>query len=97
MTAEDIAELRSLIASHPEASRWMLSKKVCEAWDWRQANGALQSMVCRGLMLMLREKGSFGCVNASLLEAFTSLRMTVPLKSFKIGFLFAAREYFPGG
>jgi hypothetical protein len=57
VTAEDIAELRTLIASQPEASRWMLSKKVCEAWDWRQTNGALQAMVCRGLMLMLHRAG----------------------------------------
>lgn len=57
MTAEDVAELRSLIASHPEASRRVLSTKVCEAWDWRQANGALQAMVCRGLMLALHRAG----------------------------------------
>lgn len=57
VTAEDVAELRSLIASQPEASRWMLSKKVCEAWDWRQSNGVLQTLVCRGLMLKLHRAG----------------------------------------
>ena len=33
------------------------SKKVCEAWQWQQANGALRDMVCRGLLLMLERAG----------------------------------------
>jgi len=53
----DIVLIRELIARHPEASRRSLSKKLCEAWDWRQANGALRDMVCRGLMLALHRSG----------------------------------------
>ena len=53
----DIVLIRELIAHHPEASRRSLSKKLCEAWDWRQANGALRDMVCRGLMLALHRGG----------------------------------------
>ena len=37
--------------------RRKLSAKLCEAWDWRQANGALRDMVCRGLLLMLDRAG----------------------------------------
>ncbi|HWO28590.1 MAG TPA: hypothetical protein VNO32_07305, partial [Candidatus Acidoferrum sp.] len=33
------------------------STKLCEAWQWRQANGALRDMVCRGLLLMLERAG----------------------------------------
>ena len=55
--AEDIAFLRDLIGRHPTASRRKLSRLVCEAWDWRQANGALREMVCRGLMLWLHRAG----------------------------------------
>jgi len=54
---EDIAFLRDLIQAHPRASRRKLSELVCEAWGWRQANGALRSMVCRGLMLALFRAG----------------------------------------
>ena len=54
---EDLVFIRRLIAEHPGASRWSLSKKLCEAWNWVQANGALRDMVCRGLMLMLHRKG----------------------------------------
>jgi hypothetical protein len=46
-----------LIAAHPGASRRALSTKLCEAWQWRQANGALRDMVCRGLLLMLDRAG----------------------------------------
>lgn len=49
--------IRTLIAAHPEQSRRALSETLCQAWDWRQANGALRSMVCRGLMLALARAG----------------------------------------
>ena len=57
ITPEDILFLRQLIAEHSQLSRRRLSAKVCEAWDWRQANGALCDMVCRGLLLMLHRAG----------------------------------------
>jgi hypothetical protein len=57
VTAEDILYIRELIAAHPRASRRRLSEKLCEAWQWRQANGALRDMVCRGLLLMLDRAG----------------------------------------
>src|ERR1700690_782703 len=53
----DIESIRRLIAANPEASRWALSRKLCEAWNWKQANGALRDMVCRGLLLMLERAG----------------------------------------
>jgi uncharacterized protein DUF4338 len=57
VTAEDIHYIRELIAAHPRASRRRVSEKLCEAWQWRQANGALRDMVCRGLLLMLDRAG----------------------------------------
>jgi hypothetical protein len=57
ISTEDIALVRRLIADNPAASRRRLSEKLCEAWDWRQANGELSSMVCRGLMLWLHRAG----------------------------------------
>jgi Domain of unknown function (DUF4338) len=57
VTAEDILYIRELIATHPGASRRRLSQKLCEAWQWRQLNGALRDMVCRGLLLMLERSG----------------------------------------
>ena len=57
VTAEEIDFIRGLIAEHPMASRRRLSERLCEAWQWKQANGALRDMVCRGLLLMLDRAG----------------------------------------
>ena len=57
VTAGEILYIRELIAAHPRASRRRLSQKLCEAWQWKQANGALRDMVCRGLLLMLDRAG----------------------------------------
>jgi len=57
ITPEDIAFIRRLIAENPRASRRSLSAKLCEAWQWKQANGALRDMVCRGLLLLLHRAG----------------------------------------
>ena len=38
-------------------SRRKLSAQLCEAWQWKQANGTLCDMVCRGLLLMLHRAG----------------------------------------
>ena len=57
VTREDIAWIRQLLADRPELSRWKLSRELCQAWQWKQANGALRDMVCRGLLLMLHRAG----------------------------------------
>jgi hypothetical protein len=57
ISTEDILYIRSLIERHPGESRRKLSVRLCEAWQWRQANGALRDMVCRGLLLMLERAG----------------------------------------
>ncbi len=53
----EIEFIRRFIAENPNDSRFRLSKKLCEVWDWRQPNGALRDMVCRGLMLALHRAG----------------------------------------
>jgi len=57
VTESDLGQIRALIAGNPQASRRALSKKLCEAWQWQQSNGAPRDMVCRGLMLGLHRKG----------------------------------------
>jgi hypothetical protein len=54
---EQIAFIRQHITDHPELSRWKLSQQLCQAWQWKQANGALRDMVCRGLLLALDRAG----------------------------------------
>jgi Domain of unknown function (DUF4338) len=57
ISREDILYIREMIAAHPGESRRTLSKKLCEAWQWKQANGALRDMVCRSLLLVLDRAG----------------------------------------
>jgi hypothetical protein len=57
ITPEDITFIQQLIDNNPECSRRKLSAKLCEAWQWKQANGAARDMVCRGLLLMLHRAG----------------------------------------
>ena len=57
VTTADAQFIRELIAAHPAESRRRLSQRLCEAWDWRQANGSLRDMVARGLMLALHRGG----------------------------------------
>jgi hypothetical protein len=54
---EQIAFLREFIREHSASSRWKLSRQLCEALGWKQANGALRDVVCRGLLLMLERAG----------------------------------------
>ena len=57
VTVEDAAFIQNLIDQNPDDSRRGLSVKLCQAWNWTQANGALRDMVCRGLMLSLHRAG----------------------------------------
>ena len=57
ITSEQVAFLREFIRAHPDSSRWKLSRQLCEALGWKQANGTLRDVVCRGLLLMLERAG----------------------------------------
>jgi len=57
VSSEDVAFIRRLIAAHPGSSRRALSQELCRAWGWKQPNGALCDMVCRGLLLALERAG----------------------------------------
>ena len=57
ITNEQVAFLREFIGTHPKSSRWKLSRQICEELGWKQANGALRDVICRGLLLMLERAG----------------------------------------
>jgi Domain of unknown function (DUF4338) len=57
VTDEEVVFIREFITQNSADSRWMLSRKLCQAWGWVQQNGALRDMVCRGLMLQLSRAG----------------------------------------
>jgi hypothetical protein len=53
----DLPLIRGLIEENPTASRRELSRRLCEAWNWIQPNGAWCDMVCRSAMLALERAG----------------------------------------
>lgn len=56
-SVSDIANLQSLISAHPKEGRIKLSRIVCEQYGWIQANGELQDVACRGILLKLERRG----------------------------------------
>ena len=55
--SDEVEFIKKLIDDNPNDSRRRLSKKLCEAWNWVQSNGALRDMVCRGFLLRLESAG----------------------------------------
>jgi hypothetical protein len=56
-SSSDVDLVRQMIAEHPAEGRCALSKRLCFAWNWTQANGQPKDMICRGLLLDLERKG----------------------------------------
>lgn len=57
LTAADVAAIGEFIAARPGSSRRALSRELCAARGWVQANGELRDAVCRGLLLALHRAG----------------------------------------
>jgi hypothetical protein len=54
---EQVSYIQALIAANPQDSRRRISQRLCEAWAWRQPNGELSDMLCRGLLATLERAG----------------------------------------
>ena len=79
ISQEDILYIRALIERHPNESRRTLSTKLCEAWQWRQTNGAWRDMVCRGMLLMLERAGQITLPPVSYVRHNPLAKRTPPL------------------
>jgi uncharacterized protein DUF4338 len=58
VSAVELVLIQDLIAANPGLSRYALSRRLCEMWGWRQPNGALCDMLCRGLLARLERAGA---------------------------------------
>lgn len=56
-TLREINEIREIIIAYRDRSRRFISQEICRRWGWRQPNGVLKDMVCRGLLLQLEARG----------------------------------------
>lgn len=54
---DEVAFIQHVVDAQWEAGRTVISKELCRQWDWRQPNGHLKDMVCRGLLLRLERSG----------------------------------------
>jgi hypothetical protein len=52
--------IRQLIEAEGARGRSHLSNRLCELWDWRQANGRYRQIACRELLRRLQSKGLIG-------------------------------------
>jgi len=57
ITREDISNIKRMLESYPQEGRTALSRRLCYAWNWLQANGQPKDMICRGLLLGLERQG----------------------------------------
>lgn len=55
--SSDIQTIRQFIETHSDKGRTVLSKLLCEYWNWRQPNGFLKDRACRDLLAKLEQKG----------------------------------------
>ena len=53
----DLELIRQLIVAEGAQGRSHLSNRLCELWDWRQANGHYRQIACRDLLRRLEAKG----------------------------------------
>lgn len=56
ITQDDLNFICKVINDFRSKDRPAISRKFCEAWDWRQANRHLKDGVCRGLLLELEKR-----------------------------------------
>jgi hypothetical protein len=72
--AAALEQVRGILRAHAGASRQQLSYRVCEALDWRKADGSLKDMSCRVALLRLYREG--------LIELPAPRRHYEPLRSY---------------
>jgi hypothetical protein len=56
-THREIDEIREILIAYQDRSRRFISQEICRQWGWRQPNGVLKDMICRGLLLQLEAQG----------------------------------------
>jgi Druantia protein DruA len=57
ISSTELHQVQHLLASHPEWSRYRISRELCALWNWRAPNGQLKDMAARTLLLKLEQRG----------------------------------------
>lgn len=56
LAPQDVENIRGLIASHPQWTRWRISRTLARQWGWHNGVGQLKDMAARSLLLKLQER-----------------------------------------
>ena len=54
--AQELAQVRAILAAQPGWSRWRVSVELARRWDWRTHTGQLKDMAARSLLLKLEQR-----------------------------------------
>jgi len=57
ISAEDLRLIQQLIEQEGERGRSHISNRLCEIWNWRQANGRFRQIACREVLRRLEGRG----------------------------------------
>jgi hypothetical protein len=52
---DELLQIRAIVDASPHDPRSLLSRRICEAFDWRQPNGRLKDRSCREVLLRLHD------------------------------------------
>lgn len=63
ITEEQLTELQTLLDQEGKQGRTHISKRLCELWNWRTANGHLRDITCRQYLRRLEERGIIALPN----------------------------------
>ena len=55
--ARELHQVQDLVRTHPEWSRYRLSRELCALWEWRTAAGQWRDMAARTVLLKLEQRG----------------------------------------
>lgn len=56
LTNKDVSFIREMITEHYDKGRSHISRQLCQAWNWVQANGKFKEYAARDLLLRLEEQ-----------------------------------------
>ena len=55
--AAELEQVRELLVTNPDWSRWRLSRQLAQQWNWHSAGGQLKDMAARTMLLKLERRG----------------------------------------
>jgi len=56
-SSAELSTIQAIVEAFADEHRFALSKRVCEALDWRQPNGRLKDRSCRDVLARLHDRG----------------------------------------